>query len=110
MNIRMNETKFNHLSFPSTDVSRTVAFFERYMGCSVSARGTIEGKNFEWAVLKRAEFDIVIESADRALDWPFQCHLGLEMDTAAEVHALHEQFAREGVEMVIGYQGSTGQV
>jgi len=106
----MKQAKFNHLSFPSSDVSGTVAFFETYVGCTVSARGVVESANYQWAVLKRGEFDIVIESSDRAFAWPFGFHIGLEVETVAEVHQLHAEFTAGGVEMVLGYQGSTGTV
>ena len=106
----MKQAKFNHLSFPSADVAGTVAFFENYVGCTVSTRGVVDSANYQWAVLKRGEFDIVIESSDRAVQWPSGFHIGLEVDTVAEVHALHAEFAAQGVEMVIGYQGSTGAV
>lgn len=107
---RMNAAKFNHLSFPSTNVQATVDFFVKYAGCTLSAQGTVPGTQHEWAVLKRGEFDIVIESPDRPMSWPFAFHLGLEVDSVAEVHTLHTQFVANGVEMVIGYQGSTGVV
>ena len=68
--------KLNHLSFPSTDVEATSAFFEKHLGCTASVFGTSR-------LLKRPGFDIVIEDAsDIAVDWPRNFHLGFELPTS----------------------------
>jgi catechol 2,3-dioxygenase-like lactoylglutathione lyase family enzyme len=87
--------KFNHLSFPSTDVAATVAFFVEQLGCSAESFGSS-------AVLKRAGFDIVIDDATDRLDqviWPDNFHLGFELASLDELRALHERFKRQGVRM-----------
>jgi catechol 2,3-dioxygenase-like lactoylglutathione lyase family enzyme len=86
---------FNHLSFPSTDVAATVAFFVEQLDCSAETFGTS-------AVLKRAGFDIVIEDATDRLDevvWPDNFHLGFELPSVDAVRALHARFRLEGVSM-----------
>ncbi|HEY9132178.1 MAG TPA: hypothetical protein VIM98_10515, partial [Dyella sp.] len=56
--------KFNHISFPSHDVGATASFFVRHLGCSVSDFGSSK-------ILKRHDFDIVVEDATgRAVQWP----------------------------------------
>jgi catechol 2,3-dioxygenase-like lactoylglutathione lyase family enzyme len=86
----INETmKFNHISFPSTDVDATAAFFVRYLGCTVSAAGTIR-------ILKRHDFDIVIERADPPVAWPRNFHIGFEVPEAQDVVELRAQFAADG--------------
>ncbi|WP_323121244.1 VOC family protein [Burkholderia alba] len=85
--------KLNHLSFPSTDVSATATFFERYLGCTVAMRGA------HW-VLKRPGFDIVIDDAgDHPVEWPHNFHIGLELPTLDDVRALHGRMAAAGVSM-----------
>lgn len=84
--------KFNHLSFPSANVAETSAFFERHLGC------TFESTFGQSHVLKRGEFDIVIEHApDRVIDWPHNFHIGFELPTLEELRALFERFRAEGV-------------
>ncbi|MCU6497540.1 VOC family protein [Rugamonas sp. A1-17] len=85
--------KFNHLSFPSKDVTATVDFFVRRLGCTAERFG-------DTAVLKRAGFDIVIEDArDRDVNWPHNFHLGFELPGIEEVRALYSRFKEEGVVM-----------
>lgn len=86
-----NTMKFNHISFPSLDVSATAAFFVRHLGCSASDFGGSK-------ILKRHDFDIVIEEAeDRTVQWPGNFHIGFELPTAADVIALYEDFKAAGV-------------
>jgi catechol 2,3-dioxygenase-like lactoylglutathione lyase family enzyme len=86
--------KLNHLSFPSTDLAATAAFFEKHLGCTISQTGT-------WGyILKRPGFDIVIENAaESAIAWPENFHLGFELPTVDEVRELSERFKADGVEM-----------
>jgi catechol 2,3-dioxygenase-like lactoylglutathione lyase family enzyme len=85
--------KFNHISFPSRDVDATAAFFERYLGCSASRFGSSR-------ILKRHDFDIVIEDAsDRPVDWPGNFHIGFEVPTARDVDALYAQFEEGGAQL-----------
>lgn len=86
--------KFNHLSFPSANAPETAAFFERYLGCTQS---TAFGNS---RIVKRGEFDIVIEHApDRAIDWPHNFHIGFELPTLQDLVALFERFRDEGVKL-----------
>lgn len=90
--------KFNHLSFPSTDVAATVAFFVEQLGCSAESFGSS-------AVLKRAGFDIVIEDATDRMDqvrWPDNFHLGFELESLDELRAVHARFEQRGVSMKSG--------
>ena len=85
--------KLNHLSFPSFDVAATAAFFERYLECKVTAMGS--GR-----VLTRSDFDIVLEDAnDRAVDWPANFHIGIELPSLQELQSMHARFVAEGVRM-----------
>lgn len=85
--------KLNHLSFPSTDVAATAGLFERHLGCTATAFGTSR-------LLKRPDFDIVIEDAcDRDVDWPRNFHLGFELPSLEDVRSLHDRFKAQGVEM-----------
>jgi catechol 2,3-dioxygenase-like lactoylglutathione lyase family enzyme len=88
--------KFNHISFPSTDVAATAAFFQQYLGCSVSSFGTSR-------IVKRHDFDIVLEDASaRAVAWPENFHIGFEVPTAQDVVDLYEQFVAGGAALVTG--------
>lgn len=88
--------KLNHLSFPSRDVAATSAFFARHLGCTVTPFDTS-------AVVKRHDFDIVIEdAAGRPVDWPENFHIGFELPTAADVARLHDEFTAAGVRMTTG--------
>jgi len=85
--------KLNHLSFPSTDVEATAAFFENHLGCTATVFGTSR-------LLKRPGFDIVIEDAsDLAVDWPHNFHLGFELPTVDDVRRLYDRFKAAGVQM-----------
>jgi catechol 2,3-dioxygenase-like lactoylglutathione lyase family enzyme len=85
--------KFNHLSFPSTDVAATTAFFVDQLGCTAERYGA-------FTALKRAGFDIIIEdAAERTVAWPHNFHLGFELPTAEEVRALYNKFKQQGVTM-----------
>jgi len=85
--------KFNHISFPSTDVDATAGFFERFLGCTVSSFG-------QSRIVKRFDFDIVIEHAgERAVAWPTNFHIGFEVPTASEVALLFRQFQDEGAQL-----------
>jgi catechol 2,3-dioxygenase-like lactoylglutathione lyase family enzyme len=88
--------KFNHISFPSRDVAATAAFFEQYLGCSATDFGSSK-------VLKRHDFDIVIEdAAGRPVYWPGNFHIGFELPTAFEVDALYREFKEGGAELATG--------
>lgn len=81
--------RFSHISFPSRDVEATASFFERHLGCSVSPVSTSH-------VVKRHDFDIVIEdAAGRVVDWPENFHIGFELPASADVARLFEINTRE---------------
>lgn len=83
--------KFNHLSFPSTDVQATVAFFVQQLDCTLEHDGAT-------AMLKRGGFDIVIEDAATcSVVWPHNFHLGFELPTVADVYQLYRRFKEQGV-------------
>lgn len=85
--------KLNHLSFPSSDVSATVTFFERHLGCTVAGRGT------SW-FLKRPGFDIVIDdAAAHPVAWPHNFHIGFELPSIDDVRSLYEKMSAAGVVM-----------
>ncbi|MFT4068496.1 VOC family protein [Paraburkholderia sp.] len=85
--------KFNHVSFPSSDVSATATFFETHLGCTISARGA------SW-LLKRPGFDIVIDdAAGHPVDWPHNFHIGFELPSLDDVRSLHERMSAAGVAM-----------
>jgi catechol 2,3-dioxygenase-like lactoylglutathione lyase family enzyme len=89
--VSASQMKFNHISFPSHDVSATASFFVRHLGCIESDFGTTK-------ILKRHDFDIVVEDArDRAIQWPGNFHIGFELPTAAAVIALYEDLKAAGV-------------
>jgi len=89
--------KLNHLSFPSTDLAATAAFFEKHLGF------TIDMKMDRAYILKRPGFDVVIDRAtDAAQQWPKNFHVGFELPTAADVQMLHDRFAADGVHMETG--------
>jgi catechol 2,3-dioxygenase-like lactoylglutathione lyase family enzyme len=97
----MNDTtvsmKLNHLSFPSADTSATAKFFEQYLGF------TIAGTWDESFILKRPGFDVVIEHiGDGVPAWPKSFHVGFELPTLDDVHALYERLSAEGVEIETG--------
>lgn len=109
--------KLNHMSFPSDDMGATVAFFEKYLGFSVSmiARDT-------YAILKRPGMDVVIEhvsttsSALQSRDesetrppafagnvgqsgevkWPSSFHIGLEFATRDDIVRVKDSLASDG--------------
>jgi catechol 2,3-dioxygenase-like lactoylglutathione lyase family enzyme len=88
--------QFNHISFPSRDVAATASFFEQYLGCTSASFGSSK-------ILKRHDFDIVIEDAsDRPVDWPGNFHIGFEVPTAADVDSLYRQFREGGAELATG--------
>jgi catechol 2,3-dioxygenase-like lactoylglutathione lyase family enzyme len=94
MNDVIHTMKLNHLSFPSSDTAATAAFFERYLGFTVS--GTWE----QSYILKRPGYDVVIDhvSGD-APQWPQAFHLGFELPSLEDVRDLYERFSAEGVQM-----------
>ena len=103
------EAKLNHLSFPTTDVVETAAFFEKYLGCEVIAAG--EHRLLaagEHRLLKRNGFDIVLEHVTEDPPvWPKNFHFGLEVDTLEDVHTLHDEFLASGVQMETGVFNNT---
>ena len=84
--------RLNHLSFPTTDVAETAAFFQKYLGCEVVAAG-------ESCLLERDGFDIVLDHVKEAVTWPGNFHFGLELESLAEVDALYREFREGGVHM-----------
>jgi catechol 2,3-dioxygenase-like lactoylglutathione lyase family enzyme len=90
----INQTmKFNHISFPSTDVEATAGFFQRHLGCTVTSFGHSR-------IVKRHDFDIVIEGvSERAVAWPENFHIGFEVSTAADVADLYRQFDGGGAQL-----------
>ncbi|WP_144152193.1 VOC family protein [Paraburkholderia sp. BCC1885] len=87
------EAKLNHLSFPTTNVAETAAFFEKYLGCEIVAAG-------DSCLLKRDGFDIVLDHVTDAVPvWPSNFHFGLEVETLDGVHALYKEFLAGGVQM-----------
>ncbi len=89
--------KLNHLSFPSADTVATAAFFERYLGFTIS--GTWERSY----ILKRPGFDVVIDHTEGdAPVWPRAFHAGFELPSFEAVQQLYERFRGEGVEMETG--------
>ena len=73
------------------DVGATASFFVRHLGCSVSDFGSSK-------ILKRHDFDIVVEDATgRAVQWPDNFHIGFELPSAADVVAMYEDFKLAGV-------------
>lgn len=85
--------KLNHLSFPSSDVDATAAFFERYLECRITTSGN--GR-----YLTRRDFDIVIEQAEgRHDEWPKNFHIGIELPTVQEVEAMYERLVADGIKM-----------
>jgi len=95
------EAKLNHLSFPTTDVAETAAFFEKYLGCEVVAAG-------EHRLLKRNGFDIVLEhTTGEAPVWPNNFHFGLEVASLDDLHTLHDEFLQGGVQMETGVFNNT---
>jgi catechol 2,3-dioxygenase-like lactoylglutathione lyase family enzyme len=92
----MNQTMtFNHISFPSTDADATADFFVRHLGCSVSAFANAR-------ILKRHDFDIVIEGTEAGVTWPHNFHIGFEVPTARDVADLHAQMEAGGARCVTG--------
>ena len=86
--------KLNHLSFPSTDVAATAAFFEIRLGCTSTTRGP--GSR----ILRRPGFDIVIEDASgQNVTWPHNFHVGFELPSVAAVKELHDGLRADGVEI-----------
>lgn len=95
------EAKLNHLSFPTTNVAETAAFFEKYLGCEVVAAG-------EHRLLKRNGFDIVLEQVTEEVPvWPKNFHFGLEVDSLDDVHTLYDEFLEGGVHMETGVFNNT---
>ena len=83
--------KFNHVSFPSRDVNATAAFFVQHLGCTATSFGTSQ-------ILKRQDFDIVIEDAsDRDVQWPQNFHIGFELQSVAGLTALFGNLQKAGV-------------
>lgn len=93
----VNQTmKFNHISFPSTDVDATAAFFAAYLGCTVSAFGGSR-------IVKRHDFDIVIDgNTSGTIVWPKNFHIGFEVPTAQDVADLYVRFQAGAASCVTG--------
>lgn len=89
----IQQAKLNHLSFPTSNIAETAAFFEKYLGCEVVAAG-------DHCLLKRNGFDIVLERVDAETPvWPKNFHFGLELETLDDVHTLYDEFRAGGVQM-----------
>lgn len=87
------KAKLNHLSFPTSNVAETAAFFEKYLGCEVVAAG-------QHRLLKRNDFDIVLEQVEGTVPvWPENFHFGLELESLDEVNTLYGEFLADGVPM-----------
>jgi catechol 2,3-dioxygenase-like lactoylglutathione lyase family enzyme len=84
--------KLNHLSFPTTNVAETAAFFEKYLGCEIVYAS-------DSYLLKRDGFDIVLDHVDEVPLWPGNFHFGLELDTLEDLHAMYQEFVAGGVQM-----------
>lgn len=96
MSSLQNTMKFNHINFPSSDYEATLAFFERHLGCTITRHAT-------YAILKRHDFDIVIEDArDDLVQWPGNFHIGFELPTVADVAHLYDEFVKAGASMTTG--------
>src|ERR1700722_6544383 len=62
------EAKLNHLSFPTTNVAETAAFFEKYLGCEIVAVG-------QSCPLKPNGFDNVLDHVTEEVPaWPKNFH------------------------------------
>lgn len=97
MNEATQTMKLNHLSFPSSDTAATAAFFERYLGF------TISGQWDKSYILKRPGYDVVIDnSSDDVPAWPKNFHVGFELPSLEAVQTLYERFSAEGVQMETG--------
>lgn len=97
MNDVIASARLNHLSFPSSDVAATAAFFEEKLGCTVSSQE-------HSAILKRPGFDIVITDAStNGVAWHEDFHIGFELPTVEDVAALHAQFQAAGVDINIPF-------
>jgi catechol 2,3-dioxygenase-like lactoylglutathione lyase family enzyme len=85
--------KLNHLSFPTTNVAETAAFFEKYLGCEVVFAS-------DSYLLKRDGFDIVLEYVTEQVPaWPKSFHFGLEVESLEDLHVLYQEFLAGGVQM-----------
>lgn len=84
--------KLNHLSFPTTNVAETAAFFEKYLGCDIVAIG-------QSYLLKRHDADIVLDHVEEEVVWPKNFHFGVELPSLDDVHALYQEFLAAGVHM-----------
>jgi catechol 2,3-dioxygenase-like lactoylglutathione lyase family enzyme len=86
--------KLNHLSFPSTNLPATAAFFEKHLGFTIAAKIKTDAY-----ILKRPGFDVVIENAEYPHEWPKNFHIGFELPTLGDVRELYDRFTANGVEM-----------
>ena len=75
----------NHLSLPTKDPLATAHFFEKFFGCTIVAAG-------ESMLLKRDDFDLVLERVADDQIWPGNFHFGFEMATLKEVQELYQAF------------------
>jgi catechol 2,3-dioxygenase-like lactoylglutathione lyase family enzyme len=82
----------NHLSLPTTDPQATAAFLAEHFGCRIVTAG-------DSILLHRNGFDIVLDHVEEPVQWPRNFHFGFEMETLAEVRALHRTFDAAGVFM-----------
>ncbi|MBF6907353.1 VOC family protein, partial [Acinetobacter baumannii] len=53
-------------------------------------------------ILKRHDFDIVVENAGAGVAWPHNFHIGFEVPTSGDVADLHARFQADGVRCLTG--------
>lgn len=99
----LQQTRLNHLSFPSSDAVASSQFFVKFLGCQLVLQG-------QHTLLKRHDFDIVIEQIEATDEpagpavpqWPATFHFGLEFATLAELQQAYHYFQDQGVMMETG--------
>jgi len=86
--------KLNHLDLQVQDVSRSVAFFERYFGLCVRSN---PGSSALVIMTDEAGFVLVLQRANSDQRYPEGFHLGFLLEQVADVHALHARAQADGV-------------
>ena len=51
----------------------------------------------EFYILKRPGCDVVVETTGYSHEWPKNFHIGFELPTVGDVHALYDRFKANGV-------------
>src|SRR2546427_1147001 len=90
-----SKMRFNHMSFPTVDVATEAKFFEHHFGAKIEFVDRATGS----ALLKHQGTDIVLEGKEATVAWHKDFHFGFEVETKAEVEALHTQLKRAGVKL-----------